>query len=426
MQQRIKKLSHLRKLILASQPEIISALAADSGKPAFESLSTEVLMVTEHIKYVCRHLKNWMKPETVRTSLLNFPAKCEIRHEPLGKVLIFSAWNYPFQLALLPLIGAYAAGNCVVLKPSELAPETASLLEKIIGQIFSPDEITIRQGGAETATALLTEKFDLIFFTGSERVGKIVAEAAAKQMTPAVLELGGKSPCIVDNDADLSVAARRIAWGKWLNAGQTCVAPDYVLIHEDVKEKFVRELQQNFDYFSRTAEADYARIINRKQYDRLIRLAENYPLKKDDAALKIFPAILHDAAPDSPVMQEEIFGPLLPVIAVDSMKDAVEFIRQRPCPLALYYFGYQHKEEILTQTKSGSAAVNDCIMQITNEMLPFGGTGASGMGSYHGKQSFLTFTHAKSVMEKTRLPEIPFRYPPCSGWKMKLLRWFLR
>ncbi len=431
MKKRISLLRCLRAQILARQHEICVALSEDIGKSSFESAMTEILMVTEHISYVCRHLKRWSEPERVRSAWYHFPSRCEIRHEPLGRVLIFSAWNYPFQLALLPVIGAYAAGNRVLLKPSETAPATSALLESLIGSVFSRDEVTVQQGGAETAEELLRQKWELIFFTGSEKIGRIVAKAAAEHMTPAVLEMGGKSPCIVNRDADLAVTARRIAWGKWLNAGQTCVAPDYLLVHAEVKDKLLDLIRQSIrDFYGDEpiASPDYARIVNRQHFDRLCRLAEPHQIVCDAEKLKIAPLILPDPSADSPVMQEEIFGPVLPVLTFEQLDEAIAFVQARPASLALYYFGNERKdcEYVLSRTRSGTVAINDCVVQIGNESLPFGGIGESGMGKYHGKYSFLTFTHARSVMRKGVFPDIPFRYPPCSRWKQQLLRWLLR
>ncbi len=429
--ERIAGLRRLKTQILARQREICAALSADIGKPSFESAMTEILMVTEHISCICRHLKRWSKPERVRSAWYHFPARCEIRHEPLGRVLVFSAWNYPFQLALLPVIGAYAAGNRVVLKPSETSPATSALLASLIESVFSPDEIAVRQGGAETAEELLRQKWDLIFFTGSGKIGRIIAKAAAEQMTPVILEMGGKSPCIVNRDADLAVAARRIAWGKCLNAGQTCVAPDYLLVHAEVREKLIDLIRQSIrDFYGENpiASPDYARIVNRTHFDRLCRLAEPHPMVCDAEKLKIAPLILPDPPADSPVMQEEIFGPVLPVLTFEQLDDAIAFVQARPAPLALYYFGNGRKDQeyVLSRTRSGTSAVNDCIVQIGNESLPFGGTGESGMGTYHGKYSFLTFTHARSVMRRGLFPDAPFRYPPYSRWKQRFLRWLLR
>ncbi len=431
MKQRIEKLKQLKRLIADSRQKICDALFADLGKPPFESRTVEILIVQEHISFICKNLKHWLKPEKVRTSWFNRPAACEIRHEALGQVLVFSPWNYPFQLALLPVIGAYAAGNRITLKPSEYAPATAALLDEMIKAVFSEEEVSVIQGDAETAKSLLNKKWDLIFFTGSGKTGQAVAKAAAGQLTPVILELGGKSPCIVNRDADLKTSARRIAWGKFLNAGQTCVAPDYLLVHKEVKEKLIAELHEAIRAFfgeNPLTSPDYARIVNAAHFDRLLRLAGDTQTVSDRAKLKIAPLILPDAAPDSPVMEEEIFGPLLPVLSFETLEEAIAFIRSEPEPLALYYFGHNRKEQeqVLNNTRSGTVAVNDCVAQISNETLPFGGTGASGMGKYHGKESVLTFTHARSIMRKNFFPEISFRYPPYTDWKQKLLHLIMR
>ncbi len=427
---RLDALKKLRSEIVKREKDIAAALQKDLGKSEFEAYETETGMVLSELGLFIKNLKKWTKPRKAKTSMLNFPAKGWIYPEPYGSTLIFSAWNYPFYLLLTPLIGAIAAGNCAVLKPSELAPNTAALTEEILSGLFPAEYISIFQGGAETAKALLAEKFDAIFFTGGSELGRVVMEAASKNLTPVVLELGGKSPCVVDKTADITLAARRIAWGKYLNAGQTCVSPDYILVDKEVKEALMKELKKNiFDFFGSEPRQsqDYPRIVNEKHFDRLQNLLAGENIycggDSDRAEKYIAPTLIDSPAPDSLVMTQEIFGPLLPVIAMDSFNAAVDFINERPKPLALYLFARDKAKisELANRTSSGGICVNDTIVHLSNPSMPFGGVGESGMGSYHGKHSFDAFTHYKPVMIKSNLMDIKTRYAPY-GNKLKMLK----
>ena len=427
---RIEALQKLKRAIIANEREICAALAEDLGKPELEAVISEIALVTREIDFICSHLRRWVKPQRVRTSLLNVPARGSVRCEPLGVALIIGPWNYPFQLLLSPLVGALAAGNCALLKPSELTTHTAEVVGRIIAETFAPEYVSVVQGGPEVAQALLDEHFDIIFFTGSTRVGRLVMQAAARHLTPVILELGGKSPAIVDADADLAMAARRIVWGKFFNAGQTCVAPDYLLVHDDVKQELLDRMA------ARIAECygpdpqqspDYARIVNLAHFDRLAAyladgtLVAGGALDRDTRYLA--PTILDGVSWQSPVMQEEIFGPILPVVSFNDNDDALELISRHPSPLALYYFSRDADKQrrFMTAGTFGGGCVNDTIIHLTEHHLPFGGVGSSGQGRYHGKASFEAFSHVKSVLERGTWLDLPLRYPPYAG-KLKLLK----
>ena len=349
-----------------------------------------------------------------------FPSRCKVLSEPLGNTLIIAPWNYPVQLLLNPLVGAISAGCTAILKPSPYTPNVAQVLEQMIDDTFDDNYIAIVQGNRDVNRALLAERFDLIFFTGSPVLGRQVMEAAAKNLTPVVLELGGKSPCIVDKEADIKVAAKRIAWGKSLNAGQTCIAPDYLLVHQDIKEAFVEELRKAFrSLLGRKPQKTkhFVRIVSDKAFDRLIGYLDNGAIRfgggYDRAERFIEPTLLDNVSPSAPVMQEEIFGPIFPLLTFSDTEEAIKFVTEREKPLALYYFGSTDKgEEVLHRTSSGGACINDVIMHIANENVPFGGVGNSGMGAYHGEESFRTFSHRKSVVTTTTKIDVPFRYMP--------------
>jgi acyl-CoA reductase-like NAD-dependent aldehyde dehydrogenase len=419
---RLAQLKALKQAILNHQPAILAALKADLHKPELEAYLTEIGVLKE-INYAIKHLRSWAKPKSAAVPLEQFPAQGRIYPEPLGVVLIIGPWNYPFNLMISPLIGAIAAGDCALLKPSEMAPQTSRVVADLIRQTYDPAYIAVIEGGVEVSQAVLQEKFDHIFFTGGTAIGKIVMAAAAKHLTPVTLELGGKSPCIVDADIQVEYAARRIVWGKFLNAGQTCIAPDYLLVDRRIKSALLQAMQAAVqEFYGNPAESpDYARIVSDKHFARLEALLHsgNVVIGGDTNPNDryIAPTILDQVSLDSAVMQEEIFGPILPVIEYDRLSDAVELINSRSKPLALYIFSRnkQFQDQILTQTSSGGVCINDTIMQIAPSSLPFGGVGESGMGAYHGKASFDTFSHYKSVLVRNFWFDLKWRYAPYAG-----------
>lgn len=434
LEYRLELLEKLRQALLRNEANIFEALRLDLGKSAFESYATELGMVLEELKLFQRKLKKWARPQRAAIAMSNLPASGQIVAEPYGHVLIFSAWNYPLQLALNPMIAAVAAGNCVMLKLSEVSPATAELLHRLIGEVFPPEFVQVCQGGPAVGEALLRKKFDLIFFTGSSQLGHLVYRAAAVNMTPVVLELGGKTPCIVDADADLKVSARRIAWGKFLNAGQTCVAPDYLLLNRKIKNEFLALLAAQVKTFfgdDPQQSPDYPRVVNERHFDRLTALLNGggTPFiggQTDREKRYIAPTILTGTSAEAAIMQEEIFGPLLPVIEIDSLDEAIEFINRREKPLALYYFSSNRRkwQELVDRTSSGGVAINETITHFANPSMPFGGIGNSGIGAYHGRHSFTVFSHLKPVMTKPFFPDLPLRYPPY-GKRLSLLRWLI-
>lgn len=427
---RIRQLLRLQSSIKKYEEEILKALKKDLNKAPFESYATEIGMVMEEIKYLVKNIRKLAQPEKAKMPITQFPSSGSIYKEPYGIVLVMAPWNYPVQLSLAPMVGAIAAGNCVILKPSEYAPHSSAVMKKIIEEAFPRKYVAVVEGGMEVNKELLQNKFDYIFFTGSVSVGKIIMEEASKHLTPVTLELGGKSPCIVDNTADISLAAKRVAWGKYLNAGQTCVAPDYVLVQQEVKEAFLKELSRYIRKFYGKAPVEneeYPRIVNERHYNRLLSLMEEERIylggKHSRELLKIEPTVLELKSADAPVMKEEIFGPLLPVLTYGSLKEAAEFINNRPKPLALYLFTTlkEHEDFIMENTSFGGGCVNDTIVHLATTSMGFGGVGESGMGSYHGKESFTAFSHRKSVLRKSNLLDIPLRYPPYKK-KINLLR----
>lgn len=418
---RVAQLNKLLGLIQEHDQLILDAVHADLRKPAIEAYGSEVLGAFSEIKYVLKHLQDWMKPQKVGTPINLFPSSSYIYTEPLGVVLIIAPWNYPFALTIQPLIGAIAAGNCTILKPSEHAPHTSSAIAKIINNNFDPNFITAIEGGIETNQALLAEQFDHIFFTGGTAIGKIVMEAAAKYLTPVTLELGGKSPCIVDETCNLEVTAKRIIWGKFYNAGQTCVAPDYLLVQKNIKPVLIEKLvAQVKTFFGENPQQspDFGRIVNDRQFDRLVSLLNESPVliggNSDKCDRYIAPTLIDQVSPNSKIMAEEIFGPILPILEYDQLSDAITFVNAQPKPLALYFFSSnkQNQERILQETSYGGGCFNDLIMHLGNPELPFGGVGHSGMGSYHGKASFDTFSHRKSVLKNSFRFDLKWRYPP--------------
>ncbi|WP_313800863.1 aldehyde dehydrogenase [Cytobacillus sp.] len=417
---RIEALKSLQSLIRTNEQDLMIALKKDLNKSEFDTYLTEIGIVLEEIKFTLKHLSVWAKPRRVRSSLATLGSKSYIYPEPYGISLVISPWNYPFQLAIAPLAGAIAAGNCVILKPSELTPNTSAVLAKLISEKFPQEFITVVEGGVEVSTALLNEKFDYIFFTGSVSVGKIVMQAAAKNLTPVTLELGGKSPCIVHEDANLKLAAKRIAWGKFTNAGQTCVAPDYLYVHSRVKKEFLHELKEAiYELYSENIfdTGLFTKIVSEKHFKRLISFLNNGERylggKFDETKLTIEPTILDKIHWDDEVMQEEIFGPILPVMGYESLPQSIREIQSRPKPLALYLFSESDmiQEKILNEISFGGGCINDTVYHLSSPYLPFGGVGESGIGAYHGKGSFDVFTHEKSILKQTTRFDLPFRYP---------------
>ncbi len=430
---RKEKLKILKKVIEENEVNIIDALKEDLGKHPVESYVTEIGLVLKEISLFLKNIKKWTKPKKVKTSLIHFHSSSYIYKEPYGNVLIFSPWNYPFQLSLLPLVGAIGAGNTVILKPSEYSPAVSSIISKIIGDNFSEEYIKVIQGEKEVSKFLLKQNFDYIFFTGSKNVGKIVMKAAAEHLTPVTLELGGKSPCIVNHDARIDLAARRIVWGKFLNAGQTCVAPDYLLLNKKVKEEFLEKVSKYIVQFfgdQREKTDDYSKIINEKHFKSLKGYLNSGNIitggVTDKDKLYISPTIIDQVNLEQEIMQEEIFGPILPVIEFENRSEIIDIINDLSDPLALYIFSESKKfqEDILKRVKAGGCTINDTIIHVSSPYLPFGGIGESGMGVYHGKYSFDTFSHKKSVIKKTTLFDLPLRYPPYKG-KLKWLKKFL-
>ena len=431
---RQQQLQKLRSLVLEHRSEIEAALKADLNKPQFEAAMYEIYPVLQELDYFLKHLKKWLKPQRVKPNLLVFPSIAEIYPDPLGVVLILCPWNYPFALSLMPLIGAIAAGNCVVIKPSEHSPQTSQVIAKILNQHFAPELLQVVEGGVEVSQALLTAKFDHIFFTGGTRIGQLVMEAAAKQLTPVTLELGGKSPCIIEPNVDLTETAKRIVWGKFLNAGQTCIAPDYLLVQEAIQEPLIAALKIQIQAFygeNPALSPDYCRIVNAAQFHRLTQLLADgevlYGGDYQEGDRYFAPTLMHRVNLQSPLMQEEIFGPILPILSYQTLEEAIAFVNQRPKPLALYFFSnnLDHQEAILQKTSSGGVCINDVILQVSVMDLPFGGVGDSGMGRYHGKTSFDTFCHYKSVLRKFFWLELALRYPPYAQ-KLSLIKWFVK
>jgi aldehyde dehydrogenase (NAD+) len=431
---RLEQLQKLAEMIKIHEQEILAALRADLGKPAIEAYGSEVLVTLSEIKYALKHLKNWIKPQKVSTPLTLFPSSSMIYAEPLGVVLIIAPWNYPFSLMIQPLIGAIAAGNCAILKPSEHTPHTSEVIVKLINANFDPSFVTAIAGGVETSQGLLAEKFDHIFFTGGTAIGKIVMSAAAKHLTPVTLELGGKSPCIIDLDCDLEITAKRIIWGKFYNAGQTCVAPDYLLVPKAIKALLVEKLLKYVREFygdNPQQSPDFGRIVNHQQFDRLVNLLDQGNIliggKSDRGDRYIAPTLIDGISPEAKVMEDEIFGPILPILEYEQLDQAIAFVRDRPKPLALYFFSnnQQNQNRILNETSFGGGCLNDTILHLGNPELPFGGVGTSGIGSYHGKTSFETFSHRKSLLKNSFRFDLKWRYPP---YKMSLetLKKFIR
>lgn len=430
------QLKKLKEVILQKREDVYDALKQDLNKARFEAYETEMSMVLRELNFISKNLSKWAKPKAVYTPIVNFPAVSHIHKDPYGVVLIMAPWNYPFQLALMPLIAAIAAGNCVVVKPSNYAPATSKVVEDILTSCFDPEYVAVVTGGREANSSLLEQRFDYIFFTGGGTVGRLVMEAAAKHFTPVTLELGGKSPCIVDESTALKISAQRIAWGKCLNSGQTCVAPDYLLVHRKVKDEFLAHLQGYIrKYFGDQPHnnPDYPKLINERHFNRIKELISSggdlvSGGQINEDTLQISPAIIDNVTWDMPVMEEEIFGPILPVIVFDDIKEVVEKLKTLPSPLAFYLFTRNRKNEryVMESCSFGGGCVNEVVTHMIAHNMPFGGVGESGMGQYHGKYSFDTFTHEKSILKKSSLFEPFVRYAPYNNPKLTLLKFFMR
>lgn len=432
-----KRKATLRKLkatLKEWEPRLMEAIMLDLGKSRFEAYETEIGIVQAEISHTLKHLSRWAKAKRVSTPLAHFPSSSRILKQPKGLVLVMSPWNYPIQLALVPLAAAISAGCCVLLKPSRYSVNVSRVLCEMFDSCFDSRLIKVVEGGHQANSELLELRWDHIFFTGSPNVGKVVMEAASRHLTPVTLELGGKSPVIIDGSMDMALAARRLAWGKFLNAGQTCVAPDYLLIDDRCREEFKKEFEKATRkmYPGLLESPDLGRIINEKHFNRLKGLLEGQRVvfggQCDDKLLRIAPTLLEDTDPDSPIMQEEIFGPILPMLTYRSFDEAISFIRGREKPLALYIFSKdrRHINAVQQTLTYGGGCVNDTVVHLSNPSMPFGGVGSSGMGSYHAKQGFDTFTHEKSVLRKALWLDIPVRYAPYDDRLTRLLRLLLR
>ncbi len=433
---RKQQLELLRQAVLKYETEINAALYTDLKKSPEETYSTETGLILSELNHALKNLHRWMKPQRLKNNLVNFPSSGKLYHDPLGVVLIIAPWNYPLQLLLIPLVGAIAGGNGVVLKPSELAPATAAIIEKIIKDVFPEQYIKVIQGdGAAIIPGMMQQfRFDHVFYTGSIPVGKMIYQLAAKDLVPVTLELGGKSPAIVESDADIKTAARRIALGKFINAGQTCIAPDYLLVHDDIAEQFIEALKSTIIRFwgqDAKQSNDYGRIINEKNFDRLSKYFNDGKLvmggEADRSSLFMAPAILTNVALDAPVMEEEIFGPVLPVLRFKTRDDAIAIIKKNENPLACYVFTSSagKEKEWMESLTFGGGCVNNTAWHFANHSFPFGGIGNSGIGAYHGKHTFNRFTHAKPVMKTPAWFDPDMKYPPLKG-KMKWLKLFIR
>jgi aldehyde dehydrogenase (NAD+) len=426
-------LRSFKQMLLENEAKLYAAVQADFGKSEHEAFLTEWAILIKDIDEALGSLKSWTKPQKVRTNLVNWPGKSFTIAEPFGQCLVIGAWNYPIQLSFAPVIAALAAGNTVILKPSELAENSAQCMADIVAIYFSPKLFTVVQGGVEETTALLAERFDKIFFTGSPAVGRIVYQAAAKHLTPVTLELGGKSPAILTPSANLPVAIKRLVWAKFLNAGQTCIAPDYVFIHDSIYEESIalfKSIIANNNY--QLSSKNYVQIINERNLERLEQLIQKEKVsfggKVDRNTRTIEPTLLRDISLEDPVMQEEIFGPILPLIRYTHFEEVLSYIQDHEKPLSAYLFSNDQAEQNawLNRLSFGGGCINDAIMHITNPNLPFGGVGQSGTGSYHGKSGFTTFSHLKSVFKKPNIFEVPLKYPPYTQTKMDWIKRLLK
>jgi aldehyde dehydrogenase (NAD+) len=425
-------LEKLKEVIIKNENLLYEAINKDFGKSKFDTFTTEISFILNDINYYLKNLKSLSKPKKVRTNLINQIGKSRIYSEPLGNILVIGAWNYPYQLSISPIVAALAAGNCCILKPSEIAENTMKTMAKIINENFPPEYLYVYEGVIDETTELLKLKFDKIFFTGSTKVGKVVYKAAAENLTPVTLELGGKSPAIVTKDANLEVAAKRIVWGKFINAGQTCVAPDYLLVEESVQEQFLETLRNYIKKFNYQPDSThYTKIINQKNFERLIKLIDKNKIyfggDFNEEKLYIEPTILTNINWQDEVMQEEIFGPILPVISFKNFNITLNEIVELEKPLAAYLFtnNSEEKENFTNKLSFGGGCINDVMMHLGNENLPFGGVGNSGIGNYHGKFGFETFSHQKAILEKATWGEPNIKYPPYEEKKLNWIRKFL-
>jgi aldehyde dehydrogenase (NAD+) len=429
---RLGQLKTLKSFIIKYQRKIEEALWVDLHKSPEEAYLTEISIVLGEIDNHINHLKRWSQPKKVTTPLHLLPSSSRIIYEPLGVALIIAPWNYPFQLLFNPLIGAISSGCCAFLKPSPDAPEISKIMQELIAEAFPSNYITLIQGRREVNSFLLTKPFDIIFFTGSPALGKIVMKAASEFLTPVVLELGGKSPCIVDKDANLKVAAKRIAWGKMINAGQTCIAPDYLFVHEKIKEELLNLIVQSITLMYGTeikTSRFYPRIVSDRAMIRLIKLLDHGTIiaggEYDRNEKFIAPTIIDNIKPDDPIMQEEIFGPILPVMTFSEMDEVISYVNTHEKPLAFYYFGKNaNANKVLIKTTSGGGCINDTLLHVANHHLPFGGVGNSGLGKYHGQNSFLAFSNSRAIVSTPTWIDLPFKYVPFKHFK--LLKWILR
>ncbi|MEY2626475.1 MAG: hypothetical protein RJB08_234 [Actinomycetota bacterium] len=425
------QLEAMVRMLEENEGELQAALATDLGKPVAEGYLTDIAYVISEVKMMLKNLKKWDKPRRVGTPLVAMPSKSRLVPEPLGVVLVIAPWNYPIQLLLVPVAGAIAAGNAVVMKPSEVSAATSTALARLVPKYFDQSAIALVEGGVPETTELLAQHFDHIFYTGNGTVGRIVMAAAAKNLTPVTLELGGKSPVIIDSSANIEVAARRVAWGKWLNSGQTCVAPDYVLVDSKVETRFVDALRASIKEFygdDPQKSDSYGRIVSSRHFDRLTSMLGDGSVvvggQHDAADRYISPTVLTDVRPDSRIMGEEIFGPLLPVLPISSLDEAITFITERPHPLALYVFAERKDvvDRVLQETTAGGVTVNGTLLHLTNPNLPFGGIGESGMGGYHGESGVRLFQHQKPVLARGTRIDPKLAYPPYTDKKLKIFR----
>ena len=425
-------LEKLKEVIQKNEDLLYDAIYKDFGKSKFDTYTTEISFVIKDIDYFLKNLKSLAKPKKVRTNLANQLGSSRIYPEPLGCALVIGAWNYPYQLSLSPVVAALAAGNTCILKPSEIAENTMKAMSKIINENFPREYLFVAEGGVEETTEILKLKFDKIFFTGSPKVGQIVYEAAAKNLTPVTLELGGKSPAIVTSSADFEVAAKRIVWGKFLNAGQTCVAPDYILVDEKVKDSFMDSLKSFIQKFEYQPDSEqYTKIINQKNFERLLKLIDPEKIflggKTDASNRYIEPTILHNVSWDDAVMKEEIFGPILPILTFTNFNEALMQISNYEKPLSAYLFtdNSEEKESFIAKISFGGGCINDVVMHLSNDYLPFGGVGNSGIGNYHGKYGFEAFSHQKAVLDRLTWGEPDIKYPPYTDKKLNIIKKFL-
>lgn len=427
---RIRALKRFAQVIHDHEQALYDAFRLDFRKPPFEVYSTEIAQVLEEISFAVRHLRSWAAPESVPTPISIAPGRSRIIKEPYGTVLIIAPWNYPFMLLLSPFVGAIAAGNTAMIKTAPASANVSAVIRRIIEAAFPVEHAAVFEGHRDVNTALLAERYDYIFFTGGETTGRVVMQAAAKYLTPLTLELGGKSPCIVLASADLRLTARRIVWGKLINAGQTCIAPDYLLVESAVKEELIVRIREEIVrmYGDTRTSPDYPRIINKEQYDRLVSYLSQGTViiggatKSDERFIE--PTLIAPTSLDVPLMKEEVFGPILPVIDIAGIDEAIAFVQQREKPLALYCFSRKRREQerIIRELSFGGGTINDTVLHIANAHLPFGGVGLSGMGAYHGRTGFETFTHRKGVLKKPFTFDVPLRYPPYTKWAHRLVK----